>query len=44
MEFHKILEFKFQIRDCKALDKFGNVVDARDPVAHIPIEDFVYRD
>ena len=28
----------------KTLDKFGNVVDPTDPVAHIPIEEFVFRD
>lgn len=33
-----------QVKDGKALDKFGNIVKADSPEAHIPYEEFVYRD
>jgi hypothetical protein len=31
-------------RNGNTLDKFGNVVDPAAPAAHIPIEEFVFRD
>jgi tetratricopeptide (TPR) repeat protein len=33
-----------QMKDGKAFDKFGNKVDKNTPEAHIPIDEFVYRD
>ncbi len=41
---HQQKTYVTQVRNGKALDKFGNIVDAKDPAAHIPVEDFIYRD
>nr|NGX38496.1 hypothetical protein [Chlamydiota bacterium] len=32
------------MKNGKAIDKHGNIVDKRAPEAHIPLEEFVYRD
>ena len=41
---HQQKPYVTQVRNGKALDKFGNIVDAKDPAAHIPVEDFIYFD
>ena len=33
-----------QMKDGKTFDKFGNVVLSNSPEAHIPLEEFIYRD
>lgn len=35
--------YVIHMRDGKALDKFGNVVDCESVEAHIPLEEFVYK-
>jgi hypothetical protein len=32
------------MKDGQALDKFGNKVNKKAPEAHIPCDEFVYRD
>jgi len=33
-----------QMKDGKAFDKHGNMVNRKDPTAQIPIEEFIYRE
>ena len=35
--------YVIHMRDGNALDKFGNIVNKRSPEAHIPVDEFVYR-
>ena len=35
--------YVIQMKDGKALDKFGNKVNKKSPEAHVPIDEFVYR-
>ena len=41
---HQQKPYVIQTKEGKALDKFGNKVDTRSPEAHIPYEEFMYRD
>ena len=41
---HQQKPYITHIREGKTLDKFGNIVDSKDPAAHILIEEFIYRD
>ena len=35
--------YVIQMKNGKALDKFGNLVSGSDPEAHIPLEEYIYR-
>jgi hypothetical protein len=38
------MPYVMQMKNGMALDKYGNMVSRRDPKAHIPIEEFIYRE
>ena len=40
---HQRNPYVIQMKDGKAFDKFGNLVNHKSPEAHIPINEFIYR-
>jgi len=40
---HQQKPYVVQMKDGKALDKFGNKVDKRSPEAHVPIDEYFYK-
>jgi hypothetical protein len=41
---HQQKPYVVQLKDGMAFDKHGNLIDPRAPEAHIPIEEFIYRE
>ena len=40
---HQQKPYVMQMKSGKAIDKLGNLVDKRSPEAHIPIDEFIFR-